>query len=241
MIKKNIKVISMFILGVVCALGITISAYSMNGKKVLVKVNGWNVKNLEEAVSYLKDGNQCAGLSPVAKVISGNKNTVGSVVRIGEEEFYVIGQGTGDEAGKTKLLAKYALKDNNQVESGATVMYFAYNNSGWCKDGVSNGDYVYGNYSYTFSIVNNYVTKLTNLGVTNVTGRLMSYEEATELPSDILNIADRYWLGTRASCGSIYAVSGGSISPATASQADDFSWLKSAVRPVILVPTNKIG
>ena len=62
--KNSIKVITMFILGIITAIGITTIAYSVAGKNVLVKSNGWNVKNVDEAVSYLKDREKCDGMYP---------------------------------------------------------------------------------------------------------------------------------------------------------------------------------
>ena len=125
MIRKNLKLVLLFVLGVICAVGITF-AYSVSSKNILINKTGWNVKNVEEAVSYLKDKNQCNGLYPKpAKIISGDVNTVGSVVQIGDEEFYIIGQGTGAEEGKTKLFAKHSLKDNNQLSGEETKSVFS--------------------------------------------------------------------------------------------------------------------
>ena len=52
MIKKNVKVVLVFILGVFCAVGITF-AYSVSSKNILINKTGWNVSNVEEALKYL--------------------------------------------------------------------------------------------------------------------------------------------------------------------------------------------
>ena len=242
MIKKNIKVISIFILGVFCAIGITISAYVVTGKNVLVKSTGWNVKNVEEAVNYLKDENSCHGLAPkIANITSGDKNTVGSIVKIGNEDFYVLGPGSGSEAGKTKLLTKYVLKNNSQVSSGAGETVKFSESNYWANTGLNYNStpypYVYNSNSNLYTIVNRYAEKIASLGISSVTGRLMSYEEAQSLPLDIRKYpsADYYWLGTASSDSWIYNVtsSGGYY------QSEQFN-IKS-IRPVILIPTNEIG
>ena len=250
MIKKNIKVISMFILGVVSALCAAF-AYSISSKNILINDSNWNVKNVEDAVSYLKDENSCAGLKPI-KLISGNINTVGSIVKIGKEEFYVIGQGTGEEAGKTKLFAKYCIKDNNQVSSSATGTSFSESNYWNGKVGTSqkypgsySGNpypYIYDENSNLYSIVNNYVKKISNYGIDNVTGRLMSYEEANSLSLDIRKSAgtSTYWLGSAYGESRVWRVgNAGGIN----NQYIDWNEYNTVrgIRPVILVPTNQIG
>lgn len=248
MIKKNIKVISMFILGVVCALGITISAYSMNGKKVLVKVNGWNVKNVEEAISYLKNGKNCRVFAPpVATVKSGNVNTAGSIVQIGDEEFYVLGQETSGEVAKTKLVAKYALgANNNQSSTNPITSIFSSSNywTGQAGPGLKYNQldnslgagwyYVYDENSNIHTYIDAYVDKLESLGLTNISGRLPSAEEYYNNPS-FMKLVDNCWVGV-ANINSdrqlLYCQSGSCFGT--------YSTNSYVIRPVILVPTSEI-
>ena len=183
--------------------------------------------------------------SKPVKIVSGDKNTVGSIAKIGDEEFYVI----GSESGYTKLLTKYCLKDNNQVSSGAPTMKFSEKN--YWKNKVGKDlqypgtvdsskityyaepyPYVYDSNSDLYSIINAYVDKIKKQGISKVTGRLMSYEEASIAPTDIIFKYD-YWLGTAESEYYVY------------SAAYNFRLINyfssSSVRPVILVPTNQIG
>lgn len=243
MIKRNIKVISVFILGIVCALGV-VCAYVITSKNVLVKVNGWNVKNTEEAIDYLKDKDRCEGLNPKpAKLKSGDLNTVGSIVQIKDEEFYVIGSGTGNEAGKVKLLAKNNLKNNNQVTSNADFVKFSETNY-WSNRGLSYGTnpkpYVYDENSSLYDIVNAYANKIKRLGLNNVTGRLMSYEEANDLSYEIRMSAGSggYWLGTPSTDSNLWYVNLNAVIFYDAQYNNDTAL---SVRPVILVPTSEIG
>ena len=242
MIKKNIKVISVFILGVVCAIGITISAYVVTSKNVLVKSTGWNVKNVEEAVSYLKDEDKCTGMYPKpAKVISGDVNTIGSIVQIGDEEFYVVGQGTGTEVGKIKLLAKNTINVNNNAQSsGNSGSCYTFSASMYWSGSSSSGSYVYNENSNIYQVVENYVAKIKNQGINDASGRLLSYEEAQTLTNEIKKPigASGYWLGTTVDAAwKIWNVYD-RIPPSI--EGTDYNDCR-GIRPVILVPTNKIG
>ena len=140
-------------------------------------------------------------------VISGNLNTVGSVVKIANEEFYVIGQ---QDSTHVKLLSKWnlnvgsnpkgtatGLQDSDvkgYVSGGTTYATVAFSSAtdgigastywdiGGLKPayGSSYPAYVYDSNSTLYQYVNNYVTYLNTQGV-NVSGRLIKQEELVSL------------------------------------------------------------
>ena len=146
---------------------------------------GTSVEILDEFVDYYT-------------IVSGDLDTVGSVVKIADEEFYVIGQ---EDSTHVKLLAKYNLGVGNGFEtptnkqestatgfvSGGSSPYpgsVAFSGTNYWNENVSAyPSYVYTNNkvngTYTASIaeyVDNYVDYLNTQGVT-VTGKLISKEE----------------------------------------------------------------
>ena len=133
-------------------------------------------------------------------IISGDLNTVGSVVKIANEEFYVIGQ---EESTHVKLLSKWNLNVGSNAKGTATGLQdsavrgyrsdggteygtVAFSNTNYWYDsstsslkpayGSSYPAYVYDSNSTLYQYVDNYVTYLTNQGV-NVSGRLIKQEE----------------------------------------------------------------
>ena len=165
-------------------------------------------------------------------ILSGDLNTVGSVVKIANEEFYIIGQ---EDTNHIKLLSKWNLNVGHNIQPGTvglqnslsigwnrdsstkvngwfpSTVYFTTNGPYWWTSnedmtlkpeyggyGVNSNQYSDGNgnlvypYIYTAakengeyvaiiaSYVEDYVTYLKNYGV-NVTGRLLTYNEMTEL------------------------------------------------------------
>ena len=62
MIRKNIKVITIFMLGTISAIGF-VFAYQASSKNIRFIKEGWNVKTVDDAVSYLKDSTKCEGLA----------------------------------------------------------------------------------------------------------------------------------------------------------------------------------
>ena len=152
--------------------------------------------------------------SSIAFINRANSNSisVGDEVAIDTEHFYVISSNSNE----TLLLAKYSLNTtlNSQVQSGSTQMNFTdtvywtdgsghgtlispYNANGASHDG-NPYPYVYDQNSNLYPYVNSYVEQLSNSTGINITGRLMSYEEANSLSTNMrrnLNI-DYYWLGS---------------------------------------------
>lgn len=134
----------------------------------------------------------------VIRIVSGNINTIGSVVAMGNEQFYVIGQ----EDGNVKLLSMYNLHVGNSVDDTATPLsnptgiqnskaigYFvgyssenpiigttAFSSSS--QKGTNYSDY---NGSIVEGYVNNYVSYLEGLGVNIEEARLISIEELETL------------------------------------------------------------
>ena len=141
--------------------------------------------------------------TPSYTLLSGNLSTVGSVVKIADEEFYVIGQ---EDATHIKLLSKWNLNVGRNAKGTATNLqdsdvrgyawyitsygtvefsssrywYDLTNSSIKSEYGTSYPVYVYDSHSNLKPYVDNYVTYLTQQGV-SVTGRLISYEEIVAL------------------------------------------------------------
>ena len=137
-------------------------------------------------------------------IVSGDLDTFGSVVKIGDEEFYVLGQ---EDSTCVKLLAKYNLgvgngftTPTNRQDAAATGIPSPANTSPpypgtvvfadtvyWANpdyslmDEYNNRDlYVYNDNASIKTYVDNYVDYLNTLNV-NVTGRLVGYHEITDL------------------------------------------------------------
>ena len=139
-------------------------------------------------------------------IVSGDISTVGSVVKIADEEFYVIGQ---EDSSHVKLLSKYNLNVGSNAKgtatglqdsdvrgfSGTTYGTVAENTNYWYDGyglkpayGSSYPTYVYDSNSTLYQYVNNYVTYLNTQGV-NVSGRLIKQEELVSLGC---NVSTRY-------------------------------------------------
>ena len=148
--------------------------------------------------------NEVQNAQPPYSVESGDLNTVGSVVKIADEEFYVIGQ---EDSSHVKLLSKWNLNVGNnpkgtatglqdsdvrgyRSDGGTTYGRVDFSSTSYWFDGTnrvlknqygsSYPAYVYDNNSILYQYVDNYVTYLNNQGV-NVTGRLISNEELVSL------------------------------------------------------------
>ena len=126
----------------------------------------------------------------VIRVVSGDINTEGSIVAIGNEQFYVIGK----ENGNVKLLSMYNLRVGNSVDEGNVTPL---TNTTGIQDSEARG-YVAGefpfigttafsntNSTYSGSIVegyvNSYKTYLTNMGVDISSARLITKAELEKL------------------------------------------------------------
>lgn len=154
------------------------------------------------------------------KIVSGNLDTVGSVVQIVDEQFYVIGK---EDNNHVKLLTKYNLGvgtgfdiPTNRQESTVTginnAIIFADTYYWENSNEIEFPKYVYNENSNLKQYVDDYVDYLNNNGV-SVTGRLISYEEIVSLGCDyqtscpldwIDNIS--YWTGTASEHYNIYVI-----------------------------------
>ena len=100
--------------------------------------------------------------------------------------------------------------------------------------------YLYDENSNIYPYISAYVDKIMNLGVTSVSGRLISYEECYPLPNEIKYCTvygSDCWLGSHArnhSADAVYTISyGGSYS--------GYSYRSSLyVRPLILIPKDEL-
>ena len=200
--------------------------------------NGDGVSSNESNTFKTKDG-PCRITSQ-----AGSELAVGDEVTCGTEAFYYIGEGTGNEEGKVKLLAKYAIDSNyNQVVNSGVKISFS-SSAYWTNRNLNYNDtinpYLYDENSNIYPYISAYVDKIMNLGVTSVSGRLISYEECYPLPNEIKYCTvygSDCWLGSHArnhSADAVYTISyGGSYS--------GYSYRSSLyVRPLILIPKDEL-
>lgn len=150
-------------------------------------------------------GNEIPESTPLVRVISGNTETVGSEITIGNEHFYVI----SNDKDSITMLAKYNLYAGNHCTSSTACTPYGEEATGmqdptmfgWLADGsfprngtlefsltnywLSNVNsypsYVYDSNSNLYTSVENYKLHFQNTGVTIVEARLIKYEELLEL------------------------------------------------------------
>ncbi len=110
------------------------------------------------------------------------------------------------------------------------------NGKSYCTSSQTNCAYVYDeNAVHIYPAVNGYANKIENIIGANVTGRLLKYEEASNLSVDVRKDMNGYyyWLGSAFSASYIrYVTSAGStnnVNPANNGKG---------IRPVIIVPTS---
>lgn len=133
----------------------------------------------------------------LVKVVSGDLNTVGSIVSIGDEQFYVFGQ----EDGNVKLLSMYNLHVGNSVDEEWNVTPLtsptgiqdssarAFADGGYPLIGATSfslsrlpgGNYSDYNGSIVEGYVNNYASYLEGLGANIEEARLITKEELETL------------------------------------------------------------
>ena len=137
----------------------------------------------------------------VVRVVSGDINTPGSIVAIGNEQFYVFGK----ENGNVKLLSMMNITlDNNPIQSSSAGTT-AFSNSSSTYSG-----------SIVEEYVNNYKTYLINMGVDISSARLITKAELEKLgcneddyscsnaPSWIYSTS--YWLGSAIGTADVWSV-----------------------------------
>ena len=137
----------------------------------------------------------------VVRVVSGDINTPGSIVAIGNEQFYVFGK----ENGNVKLLSMINITlDNNPIQSSSAGTT-AFSNSSSTYSG-----------SIVEEYVNNYKAYLTNLGANILFARLITKAELEKLgcneddyscsnaPSWIYSTS--YWLGSAIGTVDVWSV-----------------------------------
>ena len=151
------------------------------------------------------------------------------------------GSGTSNTCpGTAGLKSEYANASNAAGVTGnySTTYPYVYN-SGMSsvapQHGISNDPFrMAQDNGYTIAYyVEEYVNTLKNLGApSNITGRLLTYDEASNLSSTVKGTGS-YWLGSAFSSINIRSVRGGSLSYNAACSEGFYG-----ARPVIVVPTN---
>ena len=162
--------------------------------------------NVALVYSTIDDSSIQPTITKAVSVESGDINTVGSIVAIGDEKFYVIGQ----EDGNVKLLSMYNLHVGNQydddngvvaltnptgIQDSSAIGWFdeystddpiigtvAFSSTNYWSSSVSSyPSYVYNSSSTTYQYVENYKSYLEGLGASIEDARLISYEELEKL------------------------------------------------------------
>ena len=164
-------------------------------------------------------------LPQVLRIISGDINTIGSVIAIGNEQFYIYGH----EENNVKLLSMYNLYLGNNVDSSGIypIKNPSYTQHEDAKGVINDGlpdiavlEFDNDSNQYSGSTiathVNNYKEYLTGLGVDVRDARLITKEELEELgcnsskevctgaPSWVTNTS--YWTGTAVDTNKLYCV-----------------------------------
>ena len=135
-------------------------------------------------------------LKPV--IVSGNYNTVGSEITIGNEHFYVI----SSDSESVTLLSKMNIVENNQSDSAPTKFFSSSNYWG----NVSAGTYIYDSRAEIYNYVENYKNSLVSQGAELEEVRLIKVEELVSLGCNKLSLscsaapkwvfATSYWTGS---------------------------------------------
>ena len=135
-------------------------------------------------------------LKPV--IVSGNYNTVGSEITIGNEHFYVI----SSDSENVTLLSKMNIVENNQSGSAPTKIFSSSNYWG----NVSAGTYIYDSRAEIYNYVENYKNSLVSQGAELEEVRLIKVEELVSLGCNKLSLscsaapkwvfATSYWTGS---------------------------------------------
>lgn len=197
----------------------------------------------------------------VVRVVSGDINTIGSVVAIGNEQFYVYGK----ENGNVKLLSMYNLRVGNSADENKNITVLSnptgiqdtdakgfvrdekkYIGTSSFSDSSNKGTY-YSDYegSLVEKYVNNYKTYLINLGANISNARLITKSEletlgcisndesCSDAPSWVYSTS--YWTGTAYSSSDTFFV----FSYARFGNAYCLGEALFGVRPVIEIPTSE--
>ena len=140
-------------------------------------------------------------------------------ITIGSEKFFIIG--IDNENDVIKVIAKHPLI-NGQSQSDNNPITVPFSNTDYWSAGIgtiypaytsSPKPFVYGEQSTLYSYVNNYADKISDILGVEVTGSLISYEEAAVLPFEIRTLTYTsdttitYWTGSVSSSTSPHVVS----------------------------------
>ena len=139
----------------------------------------------------------------VVKLVSGNLNDPGSIVSIGDEQFYVISNVSGVVAILSKMCI--TLDDNSIQSSNVGTINFSSKNY-WSSSVSSYPAYVYNSNSYLYSYVEKYKKYLESFGVALNDIRLITKEELEKLGCSSSDLScsgapewvysTSYWSGT---------------------------------------------
>ena len=186
--------------------------------------------------STLDDSSLQPAMPKIVELVSGNLNDPGSIVAIGDEQFYIF----GIEGENIKLLSmmNITLDDNPIQSSNAGCTEF----SSSSQQGENKSDY---DGSIVQGYVNNYTSYLEGLGANIVDVRLITKEELESLgciskvtQSTCKNApewvyATSYWTGTASGTGAVYLVENPFFGDSTVND------MTVGVRPVVIISASE--
>ena len=162
--------------------------------------------DLEIVLVYVQanaTGTEISGKEKFVKVVSGDLNTVGSEIAIGDEHFYVI---SSDEDSVT-MLAKMNIIPNNSPTQSSSATTDQFSPSGYWGN-VSSGTYVYNSNARIYRYISRYRTNLESQGAAIEEIRLIKVEELESLgcsrTSSSCSGAPEWVGGSRYWTGSVY-------------------------------------
>lgn len=211
---------------------------SLEEIEVFPFTNG-NVTTCSDKSSGNSSGVGGAGGSSVFTIVSGNIDTIGSEVSIGDEHFFVIGR----DGGNVKLFAKYNLSlSQSKQAAGVNALMFSATNY-WSGGGSSYPRYIYNSSSNLYPYVANYKAYLVGLGATVNDARLINMSELSAIGCDkntescdgfAFAYSTDYWTGEASNYNSLYTVTDDGC-------LDGYCNFKGSrgIRPVIVVPSSQ--
>ena len=216
--------------------------FTENLKKVTILSDGTEIEHYDQinsgqtiTIENVLNDIEINKKDPVAKLVSGEIDEVGSEVCIKDECFYII----SNDGSTVTMLAKYNLHVGNSVDENNNVTPLAnptgkqdlnmvgvssqgmpykgtteFSNTNYWSNITNYPAYIYDSNSILYSYVENYKTYLSTLGVTPSEARLITYEELTSLgcsgtcseTAPSWVYATSYWSGTARSSRDVWGV-----------------------------------
>lgn len=164
-----------------------------------------------------------------------NNYSVEDEITLNNENFYIIEINGSD----VTVVTKYLLNTSSVAQSQTSPSASMFATSGYWNNNIGEGNeypgsynsvprpYVYNSNSSLYTHINKYADKVASAIGSNVTGRLLSYEEATTLSKSVVATTHAYWSGSACSNSSICHIS------TSATIGNNVIYSGSRIRPVL--------